>query len=119
MIPLTKFSCAGREVSEATRMALFATHHTPISHNVAFREPREAFESGLVALVTGLAQYADSHREAYGSPLANDGVIGESWREAVSGVRGLLNGERGRLDGGALDGALLAMFAAAGFEGEP
>jgi hypothetical protein len=62
--------------------------------------------------------YADAHAERFGSPLAEDYVLGESWREAVRGLRGLLNGELGRLDGGTLDRAILVMYQAAGFEGD-
>lgn len=76
------------------------------------------FERGLLHMIRGLACYAGAHARQYESPIADDGVIGEAWLDALKGVRALLNGELGRLDGGALDHAIVELHKAAGFEGE-
>jgi hypothetical protein len=76
------------------------------------------FDSPIGAILKNLAVYADSHHQQYGSRLADDYILGVSWRRCLSGVRELLNGETGRLDCGDVDRAILAMYTAAGFEGD-
>ncbi len=77
-----------------------------------------SFEAGLSHILTGLAQYAGAHVRRHGSPIADDGVLGVAWRESLAGLRQLLSGELGRLDGGTLDHAILELYKAAGFEGD-
>lgn len=86
-------------------------------HERAMTVPR-SFERSLRALIDGLMSYAVDHEARYGSKLGEDGVLGEAWADALRGVRGLLNGELGDLDGGLLDGALCNLYREAGFEGE-
>lgn len=69
--------------------------------------PKLKFERALVLVLQGWALYADAHREAYtegeGEPaegIATDGVLGDPWVEIGKAVDALLNGEKGRLDGG-------------------
>lgn len=76
------------------------------------------FELALLDILSGLTEYAGAHVRQYDSPIADDGVIGEAWLDALRGLRALLNGELGRLDGGTLDHAILELYKAAGFEGE-
>ncbi len=82
------------------------------------RFARESYERPLCHMLQGLAQYAGAHVRQYGSPIAEDGVLGVAWRESLAGLRQLLNGELGRLDGGTLDHAILELYKAAGFEGD-
>jgi hypothetical protein len=78
---------------------------------------RHAFEEALCYMLHSLAAYAGAHVRQYGSPIAEDGVLGVAWRESLAGLRQLLNGELGQLDGGTLDHAILELYKAAGFEG--
>ena len=43
----------------------------------------------------------------HGSPIGEDGVLGEYWAEWGKALRGLLNGDCGRLDCGSLDTVLV------------
>lgn len=87
-------------------------------HATALHTPRLGFESALSGFVVALKDYAVAHEQRYESKLADDGVLGDDWQGILRRVRGLLNGELGRLDGGFLDGALCNLYAAAGFDPE-
>jgi hypothetical protein len=87
-------------------------------HLKAWKTPSPGFEAAIVAAITALRGYATMHELAYNAKLANDGVLGDAWLDALRGVRGLLNGQLGRLDAGFLDAALCGLHRAAGFEGE-
>lgn len=69
-------------------------------------------------MLRALAVYADDHHLRYERPIAHDYVLGTDWRRALASVRGLLDGETGRLDCGDVDRAILAMFKAADFFGD-
>lgn len=47
----------------------------------------------LIIMLDSLEKYAASYRKRFGSPLAEDYVLGESWVRALKGVRELLNGD--------------------------
>ena len=68
----------------------------------------------VAALVEALNAYAVIHAERFGSPLADDYVLGPAWLDAAKGVRALLNGECGGLDCGTVDGAIVDMVVNAG-----
>jgi hypothetical protein len=87
-------------------------------HWLAFNNPRRSTEVSIVNLMKATALHADNHREAYGSGIGEDGVLGDHWADIVRGIRGLLNGDCGRLDCGTLDGTLCDMLAAEGFDRE-
>lgn len=72
--------------------------------------------AGIMAMLRALAIYADAHKSRYSTPIGQDGVLGKAWAQSLGGVRALLNGELNGLDGGTIDGAILAMARAAGFE---
>lgn len=72
----------------------------------------------LPMMIRGAATYADAYASRYGSPIGEDGVLGEAWLQIASGILQLLNGETGMLDAGATDGLLRDMVRAAGFSGE-
>ncbi len=61
----------------------------------------------IAAMVDALNSYAVRHAERYSSPLADDGVLGPAWLDALKGVRTLLNGDCGSLDCGTVDAALV------------
>ena len=75
------------------------------------------FDTAIGQMLRALALYADSHLSRFETPISQDYVLGVEWRRSLSAVRALLNGETGRLDCGDVDRAILAMFTAAGFEG--
>jgi hypothetical protein len=57
-------------------------------------------------MIRGWSEYADAHGQRYKSPIGEDAVLGEHWAQVGAGLRGLLNGELGRLDGATIDGML-------------
>ena len=71
----------------------------------------------VVKMLLALAEYADGHTSRYESSIGQDGVLGDDgWLSILKGVRVLLNGELGPLDGGTLDRLLFDMAEAAGFD---
>ncbi len=76
------------------------------------------FANCIGQMLRALAVYADSHLKEYNSTVAEDYFIGVQWRNSLASVRALLNGETGLLDCGDADRAILAMYRAAGFEGD-
>lgn len=86
-------------------------------HRAAVRNPT-ARERPIVNAFRALVDYAAEHERRYGSPLGHDSVLGPAWLDMARGLRTLLNGETGRLDCGTIDGALVDLAKAAGFEEE-
>lgn len=85
----------------------------------------EAGEPLLIAM-DALLKYAQTYRRKFESPLAQDGVLGVYWLEAVKGIRGLLNGD-GQLamakdittdtkDNGCIESMFWGALKAAGFD---
>lgn len=87
-------------------------------HLNAYVDPQGGFEKGILGVLDGLIIYAAAHEEQYDSKIAEDRYLGEQWLDALRGLRGLLNGQLGRLDGGFLDGGMCNLHREAGFEGE-
>lgn len=80
---------------------------------------RDVFAAALANTLSALGEYADAyHRRYRDSRLGEDGVLGEEWQQMLRGFVGLLNGETGGLDAGALDAAARDLHRWAGFEGE-
>lgn len=77
------------------------------NHFVPTHEHQPLHEAGIVHLIRGWAEYADAHFHRFESTIGEDSVLGEEWAQIGSALRGLLNGELGRLDGGTLDGLIL------------
>ncbi|RYG99219.1 MAG: hypothetical protein EON58_04690 [Alphaproteobacteria bacterium] len=75
-------------------------------HYMGLVEPRDGFEKSLAMMLSGWALYADCHWETYGSSICKDYVLGPCWESIGDGLRGVLNGELGRLDGGILSAFL-------------
>lgn len=88
-------------------------------HNAATMSLGRPFESAIVHMLEAWARYADDHRARYESPIGEDYVLGPEWRDIGLGIRGLLNGETGRLDCGTLDGFILDTLKAEGIETWP
>ena len=66
-------------------------------------KPHLTHERAMVLMLRGWLAYADAHAESYESDIRDDCVLGEHWRTIGEGIRGLLNGETGRLDPGTID----------------
>lgn len=64
-------------------------------------------EAALVAMTKAWLMYARAHGTRYESAIGQDGVLGEYWNDIGIALRGLLNGETGRLDAGTMDGDLV------------
>jgi hypothetical protein len=73
------------------------------------------FGNSILIMLESLKTYAQCHREAYESPIGEDYVMGEYWKQMASGLIGLLNGETGTLDCGHIDGAIRKLARANGF----
>lgn len=65
-------------------------------------------------MIKGWAKYAEDHRARFESPIGQDGVLGDYWESIGDALRGLLNGDCGRLDCGTLDGFILRTMAGNG-----
>jgi len=112
-----------RIFQEATRLAMQKVPRgTVAAQSQAFgRIHREPLLYGL----DGLLRYALAYRMHFGSPLADDSVLGPSWLRAAKGLRGLLNGDGAAAmehdrstdskDNGALEDIFWAAMEAAGF----
>jgi hypothetical protein len=83
-------------------------------HLDAIARPRGP-ERPISGMLHAWLLYADSHQERYGSGIGQDGVLGPEWAAIGRALRGLLNGECGRLDCGTVDGIILDTLKAEGF----
>ncbi len=72
-------------------------------------------ERAMVAMLKGWKAMAEGHQAQHGSKIGEDYFLGPLWLEIGKSLRGLLNGEIGRLDGGTVDGFILSTLKAAGF----
>jgi hypothetical protein len=90
----------------------------------AERHARAWPDSSIGRLTTAAVCYADDHRKRYGgdagdqypSQLGSDYVLGDAWFQIVDGIRTLLNGDLGGLDGGLCDALLVALLEGEGFD---
>lgn len=78
------------------------------------RVPAHPMECAIVSMLDAWALYADAHRARYESGIGEDGVIGAEWRAMGLAIRGLLNGDCGRLDCGTIDGFICNTLAEEG-----
>ncbi len=84
-------------------------------HVAAYNRPRAGFEAALVGMIDAVEEYARAHAETFESDVSDDGVLGASLAGAIFAIRGLLDGELGRLDGGYLWDRLTQVAKAAGW----
>lgn len=82
-------------------------HDEAIKHRAIFQNKHYAMETPMVDMLRGWAEYAEDHKARYETPVGDDGVLGAYWESMGDALRGLLNGETGRLDCGTLDGFIL------------
>lgn len=64
-------------------------------------------ENAVVMLMHAWANYANAHKERFESVIGDDGFLGPLWEDMGKSLRGMLNGELGRLDGGTCDAFIL------------
>ncbi len=69
-------------------------------------------------MIKGLADYIDSYPPRYETKVGEDYILGDYVLDIVKGIRGLLNGETGRLDCGTIDRLLLDLVTLAGFDAD-
>lgn len=91
-------------------------HYAAVAADIT--SPNFMRERSLVAMLRALGDYAEQHQHRFGAPLARDSFLGEQWLVMLRGFLALLNGDLGRLDGGALYAAAMDVYTWAGFEGE-
>ena len=85
-----------------------------VRHNQAVAVPKEE-EYGMVHMLRGWTEYAKLHLSRCESPISDDYVLGPEWQAIGEAIRGLLNGETGRLDCGTLDAFILDTMRENGF----
>ena len=74
-------------------------------HEDALNHPR-GVELPIAYMLGAWLLYADIHRERYRSGIGEDGVLGLEWAKIGAAIRGLLNGDCGRIDCGAVDAVI-------------
>lgn len=84
-----------------------------VKHNEAVRNPA-GFEVAIMGLLLGLETYRVEHALHYAANVGDDGVLCEGVIDIAKGIRTLLNGEIGRLDGGTIDGYLVGLLRECG-----
>lgn len=75
-------------------------------------------EHPVASLIRALGLYETRHFEDHGRLIAHDGYLGPVWLSMYAGVRDLLNGELGAMDGGLLSSMLTKLARNAGFSEE-
>lgn len=90
-----------------------------LRHQAALNNPI-GIERAYVRILEGLEAYCDAYHARYGAHIGSDYILGkEGVQPILHGLRTLLNGELGRLDGGELDKRILRIVRSEGFdEGE-
>ena len=83
---------------------------------MAVTQPKTAFEKALVEMLSGWLRYADAVQTSWDAGIGKDYVLGPNWAQIGDALRGLLNGDLGRMDGGTLDGVLCRTLEAEGFD---
>lgn len=79
--------------------------------------PRRKAEAAILRALAAWERYADAHRATCDSPIGEDYVLGQHWKEWGLSLRGLLNGDVGpRLDCGTLDAFILDTLAVNGID---
>jgi hypothetical protein len=85
-------------------------------HLMAVTLPNSDYEKAVVEMLSGWLRYADAVQSAWDSSIGNDYVLGPNWAQIGAGLRGLLNGELGRIDAGTLDSILCRTLETQGFD---
>lgn len=86
-------------------------------HLDAVRNPRPGIEAPIVQMLKGWIEYADHFNSRNDTKfLADDYFLGPLWRDMGKALRGLLNGELGRLDAGTIDGIICHNLKEQGYD---
>lgn len=84
-------------------------------HMAAVLRPVNHGEGTVGGLIRAWLDYADEHARHFESGIGEDGFLGKEWAAIGAAIRGLLNGDCGRLDCGTLDGILYNTLKDEGF----
>jgi hypothetical protein len=100
--------------------ALPGLHGEPYDrHIAAVANPRPGMERALVSGIGAIGELMDAHEREYGSPVSQDYLVAPIVRDMCLAWRAFLDQDLGRrLDGGAIDAALVALMARAGYDDE-
>jgi hypothetical protein len=80
------------------------------------RHDQAALTHPLARMLDYAERYANQYQARYDSKIGEDGVLGDYFKEILSGIRGLLNGETGGLDCGTMDAAILNLASDVGLD---
>jgi hypothetical protein len=83
-------------------------------HEAAIWYPK-GYEKVFVSLTDGIISYIEEHKKDSEGSLAEDYVLGPPVKDILESILQLLNGPKGRLDGGIMDSILREVGAEAGF----
>ena len=73
------------------------------SGNTTLKRSDKRWEAAILQMFTGMELYSTLHKYRYEDVIGNDGYFAPLFDEMVAVLRGLLNGECGRLDGNLMD----------------
>ena len=70
------------------------------SGNAGKKATERRWEASILSILNGLDLYARLYQHTYGDTIGSDIVMREAIEDTLDNIRMLLNGEKGRLDGG-------------------
>ncbi len=71
---------------------------------------KDKFAGAVSMMLLGWAAYAAATKASYGGNIGSDCVLGPEWAAIGRGIHGLLNGETGQLDCGAISSYIIKLF---------
>lgn len=112
--------------SYAARLAKHPKHESTLGywqrHEDAMTRP-QGIERPIARMLQAWLIYADAYLERYHatsggeqSGISDDGVLGLEWARIGAALRGLLNGNCGRIDCGAVDAVICDTLKDEGFD---
>jgi hypothetical protein len=117
----TLFRYSAETIAHANRITVGVVNEQAHKQGMMEGEP-------LTVAMDCMLKYAEAYRERYEAGLAEDYVLGDCWRDAIKGLKGLLDGDgaiamrRGittdSKDNGALDSLYHDALRVAGFTPE-
>lgn len=99
------------KTAQAINRAKWAAHNDRI-----IAAPRGGFERAIAWHWKALADYAKEHQKRYESPIGDDAILGEHWKQSALAFLGFLNGDCGRFDCGDLDGRVRVLADSSGVD---
>lgn len=70
----------------------------------------------VVLAFNALQAMAESHEARFETPIGDDYILGDHWKDMAIGLRGMLNGDCGDLDCGTMDEAILKLAESHGMD---